>query len=255
MRMVIAVLLAFAFAPFQRSAVGPQNNGRDLWVFVLGREFPLEPGQHVLSTPTPGTAFTPGSGGNANSYDTDVGLRTSLTATHVRTHFAAQISAAGWTLQDTAESGSSTLVARFVGQSTTGSPSSAVLAVLDLGNGTLHTSLRIVRHTSAVPIRSPSQMPARGARQLEAGGGAGAGMAGAATPGAARPLPDGFPAETLPPGAIVRSVSVSGSPTIVLATVRNFTAAHLPNLLQRLTDAGGGPTFYSCLVQVEKCGD
>jgi anaerobic selenocysteine-containing dehydrogenase len=24
---------------------------------------------------------------------------------------------------------------------------------------------------------------------------------------------------------------------------------------QRLTDAGGGPTFYSCLVQVEKCGD
>jgi anaerobic selenocysteine-containing dehydrogenase len=24
---------------------------------------------------------------------------------------------------------------------------------------------------------------------------------------------------------------------------------------QRLTDAGGGPTFYSCLVQVEKVGD
>ena len=23
----------------------------------------------------------------------------------------------------------------------------------------------------------------------------------------------------------------------------------------RLTDIGGGPTFYSCLVQVEKCGD
>ena len=24
---------------------------------------------------------------------------------------------------------------------------------------------------------------------------------------------------------------------------------------QRLTDSGGGPTFYSCLVEVEKCGD
>ena len=24
---------------------------------------------------------------------------------------------------------------------------------------------------------------------------------------------------------------------------------------QRLTDKGGGPTFYSCLVQVEKAGD
>jgi anaerobic selenocysteine-containing dehydrogenase len=24
---------------------------------------------------------------------------------------------------------------------------------------------------------------------------------------------------------------------------------------ERLTDIGGGPTFYSCLVQVEKCGD
>ncbi len=23
----------------------------------------------------------------------------------------------------------------------------------------------------------------------------------------------------------------------------------------RLTDIGGGPTFYSCLVDVEKCGD
>jgi anaerobic selenocysteine-containing dehydrogenase len=23
----------------------------------------------------------------------------------------------------------------------------------------------------------------------------------------------------------------------------------------RLTDLGGGPTFYSCLVEVEKCGD
>ena len=23
----------------------------------------------------------------------------------------------------------------------------------------------------------------------------------------------------------------------------------------RLTDMGGGPTFYSCLVDVEKCGD
>jgi hypothetical protein len=23
----------------------------------------------------------------------------------------------------------------------------------------------------------------------------------------------------------------------------------------RLTDIGGGPTFYSCLVEVEKCGD
>jgi anaerobic selenocysteine-containing dehydrogenase len=23
----------------------------------------------------------------------------------------------------------------------------------------------------------------------------------------------------------------------------------------RLTDLGGGPTFYSCLVDVEKCGD
>jgi anaerobic selenocysteine-containing dehydrogenase len=30
-----------------------------------------------------------------------------------------------------------------------------------------------------------------------------------------------------------------------------------PNMLtsQRLTDQGGGPTFYSCLVQVEKIGD
>jgi anaerobic selenocysteine-containing dehydrogenase len=24
---------------------------------------------------------------------------------------------------------------------------------------------------------------------------------------------------------------------------------------ERLTDIGGGPTFYSCLVEVEKCGD
>jgi len=24
---------------------------------------------------------------------------------------------------------------------------------------------------------------------------------------------------------------------------------------ERLTDMGGGPTFYSCLVQVERCGD
>jgi anaerobic selenocysteine-containing dehydrogenase len=24
---------------------------------------------------------------------------------------------------------------------------------------------------------------------------------------------------------------------------------------ERLTDMGGGPSFYSCLVQVERCGD
>jgi hypothetical protein len=24
---------------------------------------------------------------------------------------------------------------------------------------------------------------------------------------------------------------------------------------ERLTDLGGGPTFYSCLVEVERCGD
>jgi anaerobic selenocysteine-containing dehydrogenase len=23
----------------------------------------------------------------------------------------------------------------------------------------------------------------------------------------------------------------------------------------RLTDLGGGPTFYSCLIEIEKCGD
>ena len=39
--------------------------------------------------------------------------------------------------------------------------------------------------------------------------------------------------------------------------LKRASDGHNVNVLtsDRLTDMGGGPTFYSCLVQVERCGD
>jgi anaerobic selenocysteine-containing dehydrogenase len=60
---------------------------------------------------------------------------------------------------------------------------------------------------------------------------------------------------------LVASVNGTVRPGVVLApSVRwnKLSAGHRNiNALtsDRLTDIGGGPTFYSCLVDVEKCGD
>ena len=50
--------------------------------------------------------------------------------------------------------------------------------------------------------------------------------------------------------AWIRSTTPGMPTAVAYATIVNhgFTS-------DRLTDIGGGPTFYSCLVDVEKCGD
>jgi anaerobic selenocysteine-containing dehydrogenase len=52
----------------------------------------------------------------------------------------------------------------------------------------------------------------------------------------------------VPPG-VVRAPSVRWAKKSPAAAGINVLTS------QRLTDMGGGPTFYSCLVEVEKCGD
>jgi anaerobic selenocysteine-containing dehydrogenase len=58
-------------------------------------------------------------------------------------------------------------------------------------------------------------------------------------------------------GSCLLKASVNGAVRQGVACAPSVRWGRNVNALtsDRLTDLGGGPTFYSCLVEVEKCGD
>ena len=214
---------------------------------------PRGPTERVLPAPAGATLLPGGSSGSGDTLTSHVRLDTTMTAAAILGHYSAHLTLPDWQMAFQRADGATFAIARASGATPTGVPVALILAVTKLeGVERADVALRVVRTQMVGPTGPP-------AAQGRSGGGGAAAQGVSGVPprppqGPPRPPPvvandpvvaASVPKDLLPVGSIIKSASLNGGITTILAEAPSLAFTDVPRFVLALEQAGwkGGGRF------------